>query len=83
MRYKKEYEHSFPSRVSKNDYLKWEFISNDIASIYPRREALVRDILVDIWDNVQVWDTLAILFNPWVEWEWQSEINIKNYYRII
>ena len=75
---KKEYEHSFPSRVSKNDYLKWEFISNDIASIYPRREALVRDILVDIWDNVQVWDTLAILFNPWVEWEWQSEINIKN-----
>ncbi len=75
---KKEYEHSFPIRVSKNDYFKWEFISNDTASIYPRREALVRDIFVDIWDRVEEWDTLATLFNPWVQGEWQSKINIKN-----
>ena len=54
-----------------------KFISNDIAAIYPRREALVRDILVDIWDEVRVWDTLAILFNTWVQGEWQSKINIK------
>jgi hypothetical protein len=75
---KKEYLHTNPTRISKNDYIKWEFISNDIAAIYPRREALVRDILVDIWDEVRVWDTLAILFNPWVQGEWQSKINIKN-----
>lgn len=75
---KKVYEHTTPERVSKNDYFKWEFISNDTASIYPRREALVRDIFVDIWDRVEEWDTLAILFNPWVQGEWQSKINIKN-----
>lgn len=75
---KKVYNHTFPSRLHKNDYLKWEFVSNDIASIYPRRDALIRDILVDIWDNVNIWDTLATLFNPWVGWEWQSKINLKN-----
>lgn len=74
----KVYNHTFPERISTNDYFKWEFISNDIASIYPRRDALVRDILVDIWDKVNVWDTLAILFNPWVDWEWQSKINLKD-----
>lgn len=75
---KKIYEHEFPERVFKNDYFKWEFISNDIASIYPRREAIVRDVLVDIWDRVKAWDTLAILLNPWVWWEWQSKIDLKN-----
>lgn len=75
---KKVYNHTSPKRISKNDYFKWEFISNDIASIYPRRNAIVRDILVDIWDEVNVWDTLAILFNPWVDGEGQSNINIKN-----
>lgn len=75
---KKEYLHTFPEQFSKNDYFKWEFISNDIASIYPRREWLVRDILVDIWDEVQAGDTLAILFNSWVAWEAASKINIKN-----
>lgn len=75
---KKVYKHTNPERISKNDYFKWEFISNDIASIYPRRDALVSDILVDIWDYVEVWDTLATLFNPWVNWEWQSKINLKN-----
>jgi len=75
---KKVYKHTFPERISKNDYFKWEFISNDIASIYPRRDALVRDILVDIWDEVKAGETLAILFNPWVGWEGQSKINLKN-----
>lgn len=75
---KKVYNHTFAERISKSDYFKWEFISNDIASIYPRREALVRDILVDIWDSVKVWDTLATLFNPWVWWEGQSKINLKD-----
>lgn len=75
---KKVYKHTFPERISKNDYFKWEFISNDIASIYPRRDALVRDILVDIGDEVKTGETLAILFNPWVGWEWQSKINLKD-----
>ncbi len=75
---KKVYEYTFPERTSKNDYFKWEFISNDIASIYPRRDALVRDILVDIGDEVKAGETLAILFNPWVGWEWQSKINVKD-----
>ncbi len=75
---KKTYEYTFPERTSKNDSFKWEFISNDIASIYPRRDALVRDILVDIWDEVKAWDTLALLFNPWVWGEWQSKIKLKD-----
>ena len=75
---KKVYKHTTPERISKTDYFPWEFISNDTASIYPRRDAIVKDILVDIWDHVKVWDTLAILLNPWVGWEWQSKINIKN-----
>ena len=75
---KKEYKHILAERVSRIDYFVWEFISNDTASIYPRRDALVKDILVDIWDEVKVWDTLAILFTPWVSWEWSSKIHIKN-----
>lgn len=75
---KKVYNHIFAERISKNDFFTAEFIANDIASIYPRRDAIVRDILVDIWDNVEPWDTLAVLFNPWVQGEAQSQINIKN-----
>lgn len=75
---KKVYKHTLPNRILNNDYFKWEFISNNIASIYPRREAIVKDILVDIWDKVKIGETLAILFNPWVWWEWQSKINIKS-----
>lgn len=74
----KVYNHTFPVNISKNDYFKWEFISNDIASVYPRRDAVVRDILVDIGDKVMEGDTLAILFNPWVGWEWESKINLKD-----
>ncbi len=75
---KKIYKHTFPERLSSSDFFKWEFISNEVASIYPRRDALVRDILVDIWDTVKAGQTLAILFNPWVGWEGQSKINIKS-----
>ena len=75
---KKTYEHMFPKRVSKNDFFKWEFILNDIASVYPRRSAIVRDILVDIGDEVRAWDTLAILFEPGVEWESNAKINVKS-----
>jgi len=75
---KKEYKYTLAERVSRIDYFAWEFISNDTASIYPRRDALVKDILVDIWDEVKAWDTLAILFTPWVSWEWNSKIHIKN-----
>lgn len=75
---KKVYKHTHPERISKTDYFPWEFISNDTASIYPRRDALVKDILVDIWDEVKAWDTLAVLFTPWVSWEWSSKIHIKN-----
>ncbi|MCP4524033.1 MAG: HlyD family efflux transporter periplasmic adaptor subunit, partial [Candidatus Gracilibacteria bacterium] len=63
---------------SKNDYFKGEFISNDIASVYPRRDALVKDILVDIGDEVKAGETLALLFNPGVGGEGQSKINLKD-----
>ena len=75
---KKAYEHTIPVRVSTNDYFSWEFVANDVASIYPRRDALVKDILVDIWDSVKVWDTLAVLFEPWVEWETGANVRLKS-----
>lgn len=75
---KKVYEHTFPEQITKKDFLKWEFVLNDVASIYPRREALVKDILFDIWDEVKVWDTLAILFEAGVSGEADSKINLKN-----
>lgn len=75
---KKEYKHTFWEKIVKNDFFKWEFIANDVISVYPRRDAIVKDILVDIWDRVKPWDTLAILFNSWVEWEAQSRINNKD-----
>lgn len=74
----KIYEHIYLEKVTKTNYFKWEFIANDVISIYPRRDAIVKDILVDIWDEVKPWDTLAILFNSWVEWEAQAKINLKD-----
>ena len=78
VQHQKVYEHTFPEQISTIDYFPGEFISNDVASIYPRRDAIIQDILVDIWDEVAAWETLAILLNPWVSWEWQSKINIKH-----
>ncbi|MDD2871783.1 MAG: HlyD family efflux transporter periplasmic adaptor subunit [Candidatus Gracilibacteria bacterium] len=75
---KKVYEHTFPEQITKKDFLKGEFVLNDVASIYPRREALVKDILFDIGDEVKVGDTLAILFEAGVSGEADSKINLKN-----
>lgn len=70
----KVYEHTFPEVVVKNDYFQGTFIQNDVVWINPRREAIVKDILVDIWDEVKQWQTLATLFEPWVIG--QSDTNI-------
>lgn len=75
---KKTYEHTFPEQVTKSDFFQGTFMQNDVAGIYPRREALVKDILVDIWDEVQEWETLAILFEPWVSGQAESNIELKN-----
>lgn len=74
----KTYEHTFPEQVVKNDFFAGEFIRNDVASIYPRRESLVKDILVDIWDEVYAGQTLAILFEPGVEGQSASNIWLKS-----
>ena len=74
----KTYKHTFPEQVVKNDFFAGEFIRNDVASIYPRRESLVKDILVDIWDEVYAGQTLAILFEPGVEGQSASNIWLKS-----
>ena len=74
----KIYEHTFPEQVTKSDFFQGVFIQNDTAWVYPRREALVKDILVDIGDEVQEWQTLAILFEPWVSGQSDSNINLKS-----
>ena len=75
---KKVYEHTFPEQVTKSDFFQGTFLQNDVAGIYPRREALVKDILVDIWDTVKVWQTLALLFEPGVSGQAGSNINLKS-----
>lgn len=74
----KTYEHTFPEQVTKSDYFQWWFVQNDVAGIYPRREALVKDILVDIWDVVKEGQTLALLFEPWVSGQAVSNIGLKS-----
>lgn len=74
----KTYQHTFPEQVTKSDFFAGSFIQNDVAGIYPRREALVKDILVDIWDTVTQWQTLAILFEPWVSGQAGSNIGLKS-----
>ena len=74
----KIYQHTFPEQVTKSDFFAWSFIQNDVAGIYPRREALVKDILVDIGDTVKEWQTLAILFEPWVSGQAGSNIGLKS-----
>ena len=75
---KKIYEHIFPEQITKSDYFQGVFVQNDVAGIYPRRDALVKDILVDIGDTVQEWQTLAILFEPGVSGQSGSNINLKS-----
>ncbi len=48
--------------------------SNSFATIQPRREGLLKDILVDVGDRVRVGQTLASLFPPGVEGEGSSQI---------
>ena len=55
----------------------WKIISNEIANIYPRRQWIIKDILVDIWDEIYEWQTLAILLPPWVEGQSSSSIREK------
>ena len=74
----KIYEHMNPERISKNDYFKWEFIANDIAWVYSRRDAIVKDILVDVWDKVKKWDVLALLLEPWVEGQAASTLKSRS-----
>jgi len=74
----KTYDHTFPEQVSKSDFFAWWFIQNDVAGIFPRREALVKDILVDIGDSVTEGQTLAILFEPWVSGQAGSNIGLKS-----
>jgi len=42
-------------------------ISNETASVYPRREGIVKDVLVDIGDTVQQGQVIARLLPPGVE----------------
>ena len=74
----KTYEHIFPEQVTKNDFFQGMFIQNDVAGIYPRREALVKDILVDIGDTVKEGQTLAVLFEPGVSGQAGSNIGLKS-----
>ncbi len=74
----KTYEHIFPEQVTKSDFFQGTFMQNDVAGIFPRREALVKDILVDIWDEVKEWQTLAILFEPGVSGQAGSNIGLKS-----
>lgn len=75
---KKTYEHTFPEQVTKSDFFQGTFIQNDVAGIYPRREALVKDILVDIGDSVKEGQTLAILFEPGVSGQAGTNIGLKS-----
>ena len=48
--------------------------SNKFAMIHPRREGIIKDILVDIGDVVKVGQTIAYLFPPGVEGEGETQI---------
>ncbi len=48
--------------------------SNQYAMIHPRREGIVKDILVDVGDQVTAGQAIAFLFPPGVEGESSSQI---------
>ena len=48
--------------------------ANNFAMIHPRREGIIKDILVDVGDTVKAGQTIAYLFPPGVEGEGQSQI---------
>jgi len=49
--------------------------SNNFAMIHPRREGIIKDILVDIGDTVKAGQTIAYLFPPGVAGESVSQIS--------
>jgi len=55
----------------------WKLVSNEVADIYPRRQWIIKDIFVDIWDEVKEWQVLAMLLPPWVEWQSSASISEK------
>lgn len=75
---KTTYDFVYPEKVTQKREIIWKFVSNDIASIYNRRDGIIQDIFVDIWDSVKAWQVLATLFDVWVSWQAQSNINEKN-----
>ncbi|MDP2691278.1 MAG: efflux RND transporter periplasmic adaptor subunit [bacterium] len=52
-------------------------LSNETANIYPRRDGIVEDILVDIGDQVEKNQVLAVLLPPGVEGESEAMIAEK------
>jgi len=55
----------------------WKVISNEIANIYPRRQWIVKDIFVDVWDEIYEGQALTMLLPPWVEGQSSSVIQEK------
>lgn len=72
------YDFVYPKKVTQKREIIWKFISNDVWSVYSRRDAIVKDILVDIWDTVKAWQVLATLFDVWVAGEAASNITEKS-----
>ena len=72
----KIYETIFPqiSKTFSTQKLIGKVSSNNFAMIHPRREGIIRDILVDVGDEVKVGQTIAYLFPPGVEGEGASQI---------
>lgn len=48
--------------------------SNTFAMIHPRREGIIKDILVDVGDTISTGQTIAFLFPPGVEGQGSSQI---------
>lgn len=75
---KTTYDFVYPKKVTQTREIIWKFVSNDVVSIYNRRDGIVQDILVDIWDEVKVWQVLAYLFDVWVPGQAGANINEKS-----
>ncbi len=56
--------------------------SNSFAMIHPRREGIIKDILVDVGDTVEEGQTIAYLFPPGVEGQSSAQIN-KAYAQLV
>jgi membrane fusion protein (multidrug efflux system) len=55
-------------------------ISNEIANVYPRRQGIVKDVLVDIGDTVKTGQVLAVLLPPGVDGLGSAMIGEKQAY---